>query len=282
MSIQKVKSRTYVDTALMGANVACVETKQGLVLIDTPYLPDEIQQWKEAVATLGDGHIAYLIDTHHHFDHCLGNALFSPNIVAHQSTYQEMVKPDGTMRHYFVSASPDLTPEVKQQVYDLPLALPNLTFTNRMSLHLHDVTFDLIHAGGHTDSSIYIHLVEDGVLFTGDTLVSNMHPYKGQANFRQWIEALERIQPMDIDVIVPGHGEVCEKAEAVRALDYFRQMWDRVEALRRDGCGKDEVVQRTHDIISFYPIEPGMEDQASMRFDEGIARLYDEMEAQAD
>ena len=280
--MQKVKSRTYVDTALTGANVACVETKQGLVLIDTPYLPDEIEQWKEAVARLGDGQIAYLVDTHHHFDHCLGNALFGPNIVAHQSTYEEMAKPDGTMRHYFVSASPDLAPDVKQQVYDLPIALPRLTFTDRMSLHLGDVTFDLIHAGGHTDSSIYIHLVEDGVLFTGDTLVSNMHPYKGQANFRQWIEALERIQPMDIDVIIPGHGEVCEKAEAARALDYFRQMWDRVNALRRDGCGKDEVVQRAHDIISFYPIEPGMEEQAGMRFDEGVARLYDEMEAQAD
>ena len=86
---------------------------------------------------------------------------------------------------------------------------------------------------------------------------------------------------MDIDVIVPGHGEVCEKAEAARALNYFRQMWDRVESLRRDGCGKEEVVRRTHDLISFYPIEPGMEEQASMRFDEGIARLYDEMEAQA-
>lgn len=282
MSIQKVKNRVYVETELMGANVGWVDTEQGLVLIDTPYLPQEIQQWKEAIAKLSDKEIAYVIDTHHHFDHCLGNALFSPNVVAHQSTYEEMVKPDGTMRHYFVSTNEDLTAEVKKQIYDLPIGLPRFTFSDRMWLHLSDATIELIHIGGHTNSTILIYLVEDKVLFTGDAVVSNMHPYKGQANFRQWIEGLERIQEMDIDVIVPGHGEICHKADAKGMLEYFNQMWDRVLELRSEGCAKDKVVERTHDLITFFPIEPGTEKESSMRFDEGTARLYDEMEAQLD
>ncbi len=280
MSIQKVKNSIYVETELMGANVGWVDSEQGLVLIDTPYLPDEIQQWKEAIAKLSNGEIAYVINTHHHFDHCLGNALFSPNVVAHQSTYEEMVKPDGTMRNYFVSTSKDLTPEVKKKVYDLPIGLPRFTFSDRMWLHLGDTTIELIHIGGHTNSTIVIYLIEDKVLFTGDAVVSNMHPYKGQANFRQWIEGLERIQEMDIDVIVPGHGEICYKAEAERMLEYFRQIWDRVLELRGEGCDKDKVVERAHDLITFFPIEPGTEEEESMMFVEDTARLYDEMEAQ--
>ena len=82
--------------------------------------------------------------------------------------------------------------------------------------------------GGHTASTIVSYLHEDKVLFSGDIVVSNMHPYKSQANFRQWMGSLEKIQEMDIDVLVPGHGEVCDKAEAGRMLEYFRQMWDRV------------------------------------------------------
>lgn len=281
MSLQTVTSRIYADTDLMGANVACVETEQGLVLIDTPYLPNEIQQWKEALGRLNNKGIAYLIDTHHHFDHCLGNAFFGPSVIAHQSTYDEMVKPDGTMRRYFVSENKDLAPEVKQQVFDIPIALPRFTFTDRMWLCLGDATFELVQIGGHTESTILIFLVEDRVLFTGDAVVSNMHPYKGQAHFGEWIRGLEMIQGMDIDAIVPGHGEVCDKAEAKRTLDYFKQMWDRVATLRRAGHTKDEVVKRAHDLIGFYPVDPGMEVEASMRFDEGIARLYDEMEAEA-
>lgn len=101
MSIQKVKSRLYVETELMGANLGCVDTEQGLVLIDTPYLPHETQSWKEAIAKLSNKEIACVINTHQHFDHCLGNALLSPNVIAHQSAYEEMAQPDGTMRHYF-------------------------------------------------------------------------------------------------------------------------------------------------------------------------------------
>lgn len=279
MSLQRIKNRIYAETALMGGNVACVDTAQGLVLVDTPYLPDEIQQWKDALAKLSEGNVAYVVNTHHHFDHCLGNAAFGPNVVAHKSTYDEMIKPDGTMRHYFVSQNQDISPQVKQQVYDIPIVLPRFTFTHRMWLHLGDATFELIHIGGHTESTILVYLAEDKVLFSGDAVVSNMHPYKGQASFARWIRGLETIQGMDIDVIVPGHGEVCDKAEAKRALDYFRQMRDRVASLRTDGHSKEEVVRRSHDLISLYPVEAGTEEQASMRFDEGIARLYDEMEA---
>ena len=233
-----MKKRIYVETELMGANVGWVDSEQGLVLIDTPYLPDEIQQWKDATAKLSNREIAYVINTHHHFDHCLGNALLSPNVVAHQSTYEETAKPDGIMRHYFLSTSEHLTAEVKKQIYDLPIGLPRFTFNDRI-----------------------------------------MHPYKGQTNFRQWIEGLERIQEMDIDLIVSGHGDICHKADAKGMLEYFNQMWDRVLALRREGCAKDKVVERTHDLIAFYPIEPGTEEEASMMFDEGTARLYDEIEA---
>ena len=42
------------------------------------------------------------------------------------------------------------------------------------------------------------------------------------------------------------------------------------------------MVERTHDLITFFPIEPVAEKESSMRFDEGTARLYDEMEAQLD
>jgi len=280
MSIQKVKSRIYVDTELMGANVSCVDTEKGLVLIDTPHLPYEIQYWKEILAKLSDKEIAYVIDTDQHFDHCLGNALLSPNVVAHQLAYEEMTQPDGTLRHSFLSANEDLAPEVKKQVFDIPIGMPRLTFSDRMWLHLGDATLELIHMGGHAASTIVVYLIGEKVLFTGDIVVLNMHPYKGQANFRQWIGALHRIQEMDIDVIVPGHGEICDKTEARRMLEYFRQMWDRVLGLHEDGRTKEEVIERARDLINFYPIEVGMEVPASMMFDEGIARLYDEVGAQ--
>jgi len=280
MSIQKVKNRIYVETEYIGANVSCVDTEKGLVLIDTPFLPNDIQQWKQDINRLTNGKIAHVINTDYHFDHCLGSALFSTNVIAHQLSYEEMTKPDGTMRDYFMSIFIDLTPEIKQQIHDTPLALPQFTFNNRMWLHLGDATFELIHVGGHTDATIVIYLIEDKVLFAGDTVESNLHPYKGRANFRHWIEALKTIQGMDIDVIVPGHGEICDKAEAERMLVYFQQMWDEVSRLYQEGCNREETIKRVRHLLSYYSIEPGMETETAKRFDEGTARMYDEISTQ--
>ena len=278
MSIQKVKERTYVETEFLGANVGCVSTEQGLILIDTPYIPSEIHQWKEYLDKLNDNGIAYVINTHHHFDHCLGNIFYSLDVIAHQLCYEEMSKPDGTRRDLFVSANQDLSDKTKKQIYAIPISLPLVTFNKNMWLHMDDANFKLIHTGGHTESSIIVYFVEDKILFSGDNVVVNRHPYKGQANFRKWIEVLEAIQDMDIDVIVSGHGEICDKAEAGRLLDYFKQMQERVLELRNEGCNRDLVIQRAHDLINFYPIEEGKEAQHSFWFDEGIGRLYDEIE----
>ena len=52
MSIQKLKGSTYVETGFEGANVGCVNTEQGLILVDTPHVPTEIHQWKETLTKL--------------------------------------------------------------------------------------------------------------------------------------------------------------------------------------------------------------------------------------
>ena len=238
MSIQKIKNRTYVNIDYLGSNVSAVDTDKGLVLIDTAFLPNEVRQWKKEIAKITNKEIAYVITTDYHFDHCMGSAFLSPNVISHQLTYEEMTKPDGTMRGYFMPLFPDVPPEVKQEILEMPLVMPQYTFSERMWLHMDDVTFELIHVGGHTDATAVIYLVEDKILFTGDAAETNQHPYKGRANFRQWIEALKRIQEIDFAIMVPGHGEVSDKAEAARMLVYFEQLWDDVSGLHKEGLSR--------------------------------------------
>lgn len=277
MATQRIKDRVHVETEFQGANVSCVATSRGLVLIDTPYYPQEIRRWRQELAGLGE--VAYVILTDFHFDHCLGSTFFSPTeIIAHELTCETMQRHDGTLRESFIPATPGLSPQLADEIMKIPLGLPTITFGSKLRLHMGDATLDLVHVGGHTDATILIHLIEDGILFTGDNVTSNRHPFKAQGNFRDWIRALETIQSLEADVIVPGHGSVCDKAEAARTLDYFRQQWERVAALRAQGCGEDEVMARCRDLVSFYPIDPGMEERVAAMFDQGIKRLFREMD----
>jgi len=56
-------------------------------------------------------------------------------------------------------------------------------------------------------------------------------------------------------------------------------MRDRVLKLRKEGHSKESVIKLTHELIDYYPIEAGKEAQHSIWFDEGVGRLYDEIEA---
>ena len=277
MSIQKIGSHTYVDIDYSGANLGCLDTGQGLVLVDTPFLPDEVNQWQETVTRLCNKEIAYVINTHHHWDHVLGNAVYSPHIIAHQATYDEMTKPDGTMCYFFISQRTDIPDDVKEQIYKMPIRLPNTTFEERMWLHLGDVSVELIHMGGHSESSIFVRVMEDRVLFTGDSFISNTHPFGGEANFAQWIDVLKKTLKMDVDFIVPGHGEISDKAEVERMLKFFQIMWDRVQKLRREGVSRDKIIEQVHDHINYYPLSVGEEEIQINDFDWAVGRLFDQM-----
>ena len=279
MSIQRVGKHTYVDVDYNGSNVGCIITAPGMVLIDTPFIPAEIKQWGEQVAKLSPKGIRYVINTHHHFDHVLGNGTYCPHIIAHESTYQELLKPDGTMRRFFIPHHEELTSEVKEQIYRIPVVLPNITFRDHLWLHLGDVNLELWHTGGHSDSSIYIYVVEDRVLFTGDVFQPSSQPYMGQGNFRLWMKVLAETEKMDFDVIVPGHDPVCGRDRIKPLLTFFRQMWHRVQKLQQEGVSRARVIKQVHDHINRYPLSPGQMPLKIRLFDEAIGMMYDQLKA---
>src|SRR5213079_1402824 len=47
---------------------------------------------------------------------------------------------------------------------------PSLTFTDTLTLHVGDHTFNIIHMPGHTAPQTSVHVPEEGVVFTGDNV----------------------------------------------------------------------------------------------------------------
>ncbi|OYW87081.1 MAG: MBL fold metallo-hydrolase, partial [Hyphomonas sp. 32-62-5] len=58
-------------------------------------------------------------------------------------------------------------------------------------------------------------------VFTGDILFIDGTPLMWAGPVANWIRACETIIAMDVDVIVPGHGPVTDKAGVRRVADYL-------------------------------------------------------------
>jgi len=89
----------------------------------------------------------------------------------------------------------------------------------------------------------------------------------------QWLESLERIAALEVDVIVPGHGEVCDKGYLPEQAAFIREWLEAVQQAIDKGWSREEAKQR----ISFrerYPMGIGSESRALDVQHWNIDRLY--------
>lgn len=278
MGVQQITERIFANVEYIGGNVACIDTEQGLVLVDTPTLPGDVFHWKEFTGGLNPEGARYIINTHHHFDHVLGNHRLGGRVIMHETAGLDMFEEGGTMRETVAPVLAGTTREDLDFILSEPLIPPEITFSDHMSIYLGNLTLRLFHLGGHTRGSICVYAEEDKVLMTGDNVTAEHHPFKGQGNFAEWIKALRWMKSLDIETIVPGHGEVCRPDELDRLLEYFTRLWYLAEDLIRKGLGREEVIKEVRRLmIGYYQIEPEMLEGAKMMFDIGTSRLYDEI-----
>ncbi len=102
------------------------------------------------------------------------------------------------------------------------IALPKITFTDRMEIDLGGQTVTLIYPGpSHTDGSILVYPTDKGVLFAGDILFTDYHPNLVGADIEGWIKVLDLISTLDVTAIIPGHGPVSGKKDITDMRNYL-------------------------------------------------------------
>ena len=164
---------------------------------------------------------------------------------------------------------------LKKEIFDnLGIVLPQITFSRELRLHMGDRTLELTFVGGHSSASILTYVPEDGVLFAGDNIVNGQLPITANCRFGTWIEVLRRVEEMEIDTIVPGHGDICGKEVVRNIRTYFEAMRDKVRSLLDAGATKEEVVQRIN-LTDCLPVPPGEEVAKQVPFD--VSQMYDQI-----
>lgn len=217
----EIDGNVLVETGHVGSNNAIVCTREGLVLVDAPHRPSDAIRWGRTVA--GCGTALYLINTDHHIDHTMGNAFLPGTVVSHEGTRERLIDspPDRATIETLLGA---IDPAGLMYMENYAVRVPTLTYTERMTLHVGGLDFDLIHLRGHTLNSTVVHLRQQEIAFTGDLVCEAGLPSFLDADVAAWIEAVRTIESMEVRHVVPGHGKVC----GIDRVTRFRQ---EIEAL---------------------------------------------------
>ncbi len=217
---------SYVDTKKsspqnsFGANAGIIIGKDGIVVVDTLISSKEAKRFIRDIRAISKKPIKYVVNTHYHLDHTFGNSDFrrlGAVIISHTNDSKNL-KTHGEIalknaKNYGLS---------EQDMKGTKIAYPALTFNDRMEIDLGDQKIEMIFIGhSHTDGSILVYLPEKKILFAGDILFTNYHPFIADGNIEEWVKALDYIMTMDVEKIIPGHGPISNKKDIEDMKSYL-------------------------------------------------------------
>ena len=269
--------QVFAETNLHHSNPGFIVTSEGVVCFDSPLIPSEAHGWRRTIDETSAGlPILYVIVTDHHRGHCLGSQWLSHTVIAHEQAWKHMRNYGDNFKQR-VRDGFKRKPDIRAQFDDLEIIVPTITFHDTLTVARGDRVVRIIHVGGHTPATSMIWLPAEKVLFAGDIVWIDQHPFMTQANSAQWLEALDFIRQLQPTYIVPGHGPICDLTALDRQTEYLQFMRQRVLDLLNAGRTKQETASLLiPEMKSWFPIPPERAPKIESQIRSGIGRVYDE------
>jgi len=228
------------------SNAGFVVTPAGVVVIDALGSPQLARELLGAIAKITPLPVTHVIVTHYHADHIYGLQEFrkaGARIIAHQGA-REYLNSDTARARLEVSRT-ELAPWIDAQTVLTPA---DEWIAGPRELVLGGVALRIVPVGpAHTPEDLVVFLPSERVLFAGDMMFRGRVPFVGQADSRQWIEALNTLLKMEPRVVVPGHGPMSTSAREDLELtrDYLSYLRTSMGAAARDMEPFDEAYKKT-------------------------------------
>lgn len=239
-TITRAGDEAWAAIAIQGAgafgNAGIVDLGGETLIFDTMYTPQAARDLRIAAERLTGRRARYVVNSHYHVDHVLGNMVFDDaTIVATVATrdlipdgndetldyirslderaFQERADAAGSANDPVLrqSMSDDVNAdrELASSVDEMWTRPPDLTFERSLTLHGQRRHVELITwGGGHTPSDTALYAPEERLLFAGDLIFNHMHAFMQYGDPVEWLRILDEMEKLSIDTLVPGHGEV--------------------------------------------------------------------------
>ena len=216
------------------SNAGLIRDGEASLLVDTLFdmsLTRDMLAAMEDATGIGAEKIGAIVNTHANGDHCHGNGCCpQAEIIASEASAKEMAEVPPAMLAQFKKMGAQLGPAGSYfadifapfDFENVDERTPTRTFSGMLDLKVGDKAVKLIEVGpAHTGGDVLVHVPGDRAVFTGDILFIDGTPLMWAGPVANWIRACQTIIAMDVDVIVPGHGPVTDKAGVRRVAEYL-------------------------------------------------------------
>ena len=186
------------------ANIGFVIGNACVAVIDSGGNPNQGKALKLAISERTTLPICYVINTHVHPDHILGNIAFkdsSVRFVGHSKLRESMAE----RAPYYISS---LLRETGMQLETHDFVPPDIEVKDQIELDLGDRTLIVrAHPTAHTNNDLTIFDPKTKTLWLSDLLFMGHLPVV-DGSLNGWLQVIEALRQIDASIGIPGHGPV--------------------------------------------------------------------------
>ncbi|WNB18866.1 MBL fold metallo-hydrolase [Marivirga arenosa] len=219
------------------SNMHFIITEEGVLLFDTGASQEIGVQIKALITTVTDLPVKWIINSHSHADHWLGNAAFSSEvdqIITAKQAFEEMKKYGESDVAFFSKLTNSATANTQ-------LLYPNKLMSKEKKLKLGEFKVEFILTeGAHADSDLMLWFPKKRIMVAGDILSSDWMPIvTDQTEIPVLLATLEKVITLNPAIILIGHGQATSIVSVKRDLAFLSYVWEQLEMHHSEGIDKD-------------------------------------------
>lgn len=236
-------------------NTTVIIGRDAVLVVDSCYLPSTAREDIAQIRKWTDKPVRYLVNTHWHYDHTMGNGAYAAafpalTVIAQTETRRNLAgynphwfdrypKRTVAFREQLRTGKDDfgkpLTDEARREIERtlpgrIPVAaefaaivdrVPDTAFDREMSIDLGGRVVQVKHLGrGNTAGDAVVYLAAEKIVVAGD-LLTHPIPYLGGGYPTELPATLRALAALDAAAIVPGHGEILRDARYLHRVVAF-------------------------------------------------------------
>lgn len=272
--MQEIAAHIYVETSYAGVTLGAINWAHGLVLIDSPFKPDDARSWRSALLNLGGGVDRLLVNLDAHYDRTLGTRAMECTVVGHEKMVQVFRSRPVT----FKSQSPEMGAEWEMHngLGSIRWSPPEITFNQQLYIHWDNNPLLLEYHPGPSNGSIWAILPEQHIVFVGDTVTLDQPPFLASGDLTEWLEALELLSgPQYHDyLVVSGRGGLVASEQIKHQIKFLQTVQGQIQSLADAKAAPEETEKLVPALLKSFKAPAEMEALYRQRLRWGLYQYY--------
>ena len=187
------------------SNAGFVVTSKGVVVVDALGSPILAQKLIAEIKKVTNQPIVALIVSHYHADHIYGLQEFKKiGVKIYAQGEGRNYLSSETAKQRLIASRIDFAPWVNASTQ---LIAADVWIDKKTKLNIGGVEFLVSRVGpAHAPEDLMVYVPSEKVLFAGDLVFRGRIPFVGNADSKGWLTALDAIEELQSQIVIPGHG----------------------------------------------------------------------------